>query len=204
MLKIKITIFLCILCFLQSIKAQRSTNCKRSCGPHQVKDLPSPFGFSGDCQIPLNCSGAGEIFINEFKVQSFSSDKIMVNLPVSCSRPISSLRQLFGRNYAPTTHNGILLQNCTSPVTECLIPTTMIQTRFENTNCSNQEIWLVTSKYFYFWENLNISSFLRANLYITCILTIENIRDFISTNSTIVIEKSYKLDMFVYSVKCMP
>ncbi|KAM7514169.1 hypothetical protein LguiA_003752 [Lonicera macranthoides] len=143
MLKIKITIFVCILCLLQSIEAQRSANCIRSCGQHQVKNLPSPFGFSGDCQIPLNCSGAGEIFINEFKVRSFSSDNIMVNLPASCGRPINSLRRLFGRNYAPTTHNGILLQNCTSPVTVCLIPTTMIQTRFENTDCEqwrNQKI----------------------------------------------------------------
>ncbi|KAM7518276.1 hypothetical protein LguiB_017238 [Lonicera macranthoides] len=67
----------------------------------------------------------------------------MVNLPASCGRPINSLRRLFGRNYAPTTHNGILLQNCTSPVTVCLIPTTMIQTRFENTDCEqwrNQKI----------------------------------------------------------------
>lgn len=62
----------------------------------------------------------------------------MVNLPAQCGRSIQAIKTLFGPNFAPTSHNGILMQNCTTPLTYCLIPTTMVQTHFELLDCGSK------------------------------------------------------------------
>ncbi|KAH7850075.1 hypothetical protein Vadar_027552 [Vaccinium darrowii] len=59
----------------------------------------------------------------------------MINLPAKCNRPIETLRGLFSRHYAPTSQNGILLENCTRPITTCEIPDTTVQTHFELIEC---------------------------------------------------------------------
>ncbi|KAA8537686.1 hypothetical protein F0562_027324 [Nyssa sinensis] len=118
------------------IIAHGSINCNRSCGSEH---LPFPFGFSSGCSIRLNCTSNGTIFIDNFPVQKVTSDGLLINLPAECGRSIDTFHRLFGKNYAPTSRNGILLQNCNKSITECLIPTlTMVQTRFELIDCDSK------------------------------------------------------------------
>lgn len=111
-----------------------STKCQQSCG--STKHLPFPFGFSSACEIQLKCIN-DTVFIGEFPVQKITSDKILVNIPAKCGRPMKTLQQFFNLNYAPTRDNGILLQNCTTPVTGCLIPSTLVQTNLEFLDCGS-------------------------------------------------------------------
>ncbi|KAL0325671.1 UNVERIFIED_CONTAM: Wall-associated receptor kinase-like 14 [Sesamum radiatum] len=106
--------------------------CNHSCGGRK---LPFPFGFSPGCPIQLNCTSNGTILAAEFPVQSVSGDTILVNLPPMCGRPVEALRRLFAANFAPTSHNAILLQNCRNSSSGCFIPTTMVQTHFELLEC---------------------------------------------------------------------
>ncbi|KAG9137085.1 hypothetical protein Leryth_011917 [Lithospermum erythrorhizon] len=79
--------------------------------------------------------------INNFKIQSISSDTILVNLPAKCNRPMNStLHHLFSNNFAPTSQNGILLQNCSSVVEPCMIPSTVVETQFEFPHCGNNSM----------------------------------------------------------------
>lgn len=127
-----------VLILLASIFLQThaSTKCQQSCG--SIKHLPFPFGFSSSCGIQLNCT-SDTVFIGEFPVQKINPDKILVNIPAKCGRPMKTLRQLFSFNYAPTRDNGILLQNCTTPVTGCLIPSTLVQTNLEFLDCGSSK-----------------------------------------------------------------
>ncbi|CAK9171751.1 unnamed protein product [Ilex paraguariensis] len=129
----------CLMCVLPSILAYTPNRCNRSCGTVQSKHLPFPFGFSSGCQIRLNCTKNGTMVIDDFPVQQVTSDSILVNLPAQCGRPVETLHHLFSPNYAPTSHNGILLQNCSTPLTACLIPTTMVQTHFELLDCGSKD-----------------------------------------------------------------
>ncbi|KAK4429113.1 Wall-associated receptor kinase-like 14 [Sesamum alatum] len=106
--------------------------CNHSCGGRK---LPFPFGFSPGCPIQLNCTSNGTILAAEFPVQSVSGDTILVNLPPMCGRPVEALRRLFTANFAPTSHNAILLQNCRNSSSGCFIPSTMVQTHFELLEC---------------------------------------------------------------------
>ncbi|PIN15831.1 Serine/threonine protein kinase [Handroanthus impetiginosus] len=112
-----------------------STICNQSCGDQK---LPFPFGFSAGCQIRLNCSSNGTILAADFPVQSITGGTILVNLPAMCSRPVEVLGRLFAPNFAPTSHNAILLQNCRNQSGECFIPTTMVRTHFELLECDER------------------------------------------------------------------
>nr|GLL48318.1 wall-associated receptor kinase-like 14 [Ipomoea trifida] len=117
-----------------------SSTCNRSCGDG-LKQVPFPFGFSSGCEIPLNCtSGNGTMSIGEFPVYQLTPGTIMINIPVKCGRRIEAMKPLFGKNFAPTVNNGILLQNCSSPELKCMIPSTMIQTQFELQECGKDNI----------------------------------------------------------------
>ncbi|KAI8549763.1 hypothetical protein RHMOL_Rhmol06G0050700 [Rhododendron molle] len=123
------------ICILPSIFAHHPTNCDGSCGLGQLKPVPFPFGFSSGCPIQLNCTPNGTISVDRFAVQSLTPDFILINLPAKCGRPIETLRRLFSRHYAPTSRNGILLENCSKPITTCKIPDTAVQTHFELLEC---------------------------------------------------------------------
>ncbi|XP_052189783.1 wall-associated receptor kinase-like 14 [Diospyros lotus] len=110
-----------------------SAGCDHSCGGS--RKFPFPFGFSAGCPIRLNCTANGAAAVGEFTVQRVTSDSIRINLPAKCGRPILTAGQLFGPNYAPTTFNGILLQNCSSEIAGCFIPSTMVQTNFQMHDC---------------------------------------------------------------------
>ncbi|KAL6982816.1 non-specific serine,threonine protein kinase [Sarracenia purpurea var. burkii] len=126
-----------VVCIVPLIAAAAQTppKCNRSCGVGPAKHLQFPFGFSSGCPIRLNCTSNGTVVIGEFPVQTVTSDGILVSVPSKCGRPIQTLDRLFSHNYAPTSHNGILLENCSSPISGCLIPYTTVKTRFELLNC---------------------------------------------------------------------
>lgn len=129
---------LLLLLLISSVNAEAEAKCSKSCGSgHRPHDFPHPIGFSAACQIRLNCTRDGAALIGEFPVESINSDHIKVMMGAKCNRRLHAIRQFFSRNYAPTAHNAILLQNCSSPVSSCLLPTTMVQTKFESPNCAS-------------------------------------------------------------------
>ncbi|KAI8542306.1 hypothetical protein RHMOL_Rhmol08G0128400 [Rhododendron molle] len=128
---------LVIISISASVKPVKSAECNQTCGtpargnPNRV---PYPFGFSPGCGIPLTCTG-GQIKIGTFQVQNITSDSILINLPAECGRTIQQTKQLFGRNYALTSQNGLLLKNCTSQLNGCIITTAMVDARFGSLDC---------------------------------------------------------------------
>lgn len=124
-------ILLLSLIFLSVITCQVNyRECHQSCGSH--KPFPYPFGFSSGCEIRLNCTVNGEIFVGEFPVQSVNSNSIIVNIESQCNRPFETFHQLFSHKHAPTSGNVILLQNCTENVLPCSIPETLLPSQFES------------------------------------------------------------------------
>ncbi|PIN19593.1 Serine/threonine protein kinase [Handroanthus impetiginosus] len=107
-----------------------STGCDQSCGDDRV---PYPFGFSDGCKIKLNCnSRSGSIKIGDFNVQNLTSDQILVGLPAKCNRSIAELHGLFGANFAPTWRNGLLLENCSESINDCVIPSRLVRSKIGN------------------------------------------------------------------------
>ncbi|KAL0424578.1 UNVERIFIED_CONTAM: Wall-associated receptor kinase-like 14 [Sesamum radiatum] len=105
-----------------------SVECYQSCGTTHVS---YPFGFSDGCKIKLNCTSrdSGAIMINDFRVENVTSDQILISVPPKCNRPIEELSGLFGTNFAPTWRNGILLENCSARVNDCVIPSRLVRSR---------------------------------------------------------------------------
>ncbi|CAN4082833.1 unnamed protein product [Withania somnifera] len=118
-----------------------STKCNHYCGAgSNGRRVPYPFGFSEGCGIRLNCTeSTGEIRIGEYLIQNVTSDFLMVNFPVNCSRPIEDLQQFNGINYAITWRNGLLLQNCKLPRSECTIPSELLSTRLDIPSCDSKK-----------------------------------------------------------------
>ncbi|CAI9116635.1 OLC1v1017832C1 [Oldenlandia corymbosa var. corymbosa] len=112
--------------------------CTKSCGGIIHDDIPFAFGFSPGCEIQLNCTSNGTMVIHDFPIQEINQHNILVNLQAQCGRSIRTIDALFGSNYAPTSHNGILMENCSSSLGSCVLPTTMVKTHFELLNCDNQ------------------------------------------------------------------
>lgn len=133
-LKFHIVIILIVHTILLTIRCSSAARCNHTCGGRK---LPFPFGFSAGCQIQLNCSGDGIILAADFPVQSINGETILVNIPAKCDRPVEALRRLFTASFAPTSHNAILLHSCRNPSSGCLIPSTMVQTHFEQLDCKH-------------------------------------------------------------------
>ncbi|XP_022768847.1 wall-associated receptor kinase-like 14 isoform X2 [Durio zibethinus] len=129
-LKEPILFFLAI--FLLPLLTAQSSNCDRSCGD---KLVPYPFGFSTGCRIPLNCSSDNQQLVAGFPILTINDDSIKISIEATCDRPLQALHRLYGPNYAPTSRNAILLQNCSLPA-PCMIPSTMVYTHFEALACS--------------------------------------------------------------------
>ncbi|PON88967.1 Wall-associated receptor kinase [Trema orientale] len=136
----QILVFLVILILLpRNIRGRHSsTKCIRSCGGGLT--VPYPFGFSDGCEIRLECNATGKAFLGEFPVQSVDPDSVKINIQRKCNRRLNAtVGQLFGPNYAPTSRNAILLENCTEPGSACEIPTILVQTHFSSLSCSSDE-----------------------------------------------------------------
>ncbi|KAE8659066.1 Allene oxide synthase [Hibiscus syriacus] len=124
------------ICLLSSIITARSSKyCDRSCGN---KFVPFPFGFSADCQIPLNCSSSNQQLIGGFPIFTINADRMKISIEATCDRPLEALHRLYGPGYAPSSRNAILLQNCSLPK-PCMIPTTTVYTHFEAIGCSSND-----------------------------------------------------------------
>ncbi|XP_030483705.2 wall-associated receptor kinase-like 14 [Cannabis sativa] len=146
-----LVLFLISILYTTTIKGISSNttnninNCVRSCGSGRHGrgrrlSLPYPFGFSAGCEIQLRCNTTGKAFVGEFPVRSIGSDSIKINIERKCNRPLNtSVGQLFGTNYAPTSRNAILLENCTEPGAACEIPTILVQTHFSSLSCSGDD-----------------------------------------------------------------
>ncbi|KAJ9562118.1 hypothetical protein OSB04_007278 [Centaurea solstitialis] len=128
--------FTSLLFILPSIISQNPSNCDRSCPGGEFSLAPYPFGFSSGCQIQLNCTSNGTVFINEFPIQEITHDALLVSLPATCGRAVDTISHLYGQNYAPTSTNNILMHNCKEKMENCVIPMTMIRAQLKTTNCS--------------------------------------------------------------------
>lgn len=129
-----------LLLFFSTQTESNNNTCESKCGIHS---LQYPFGFSDGCPIRLNCTlsnNNNEIQISSsFKVQNVTSSSIFINLPAKCNRTFESIKPLFAANFAPTTNNSLLLQNCTSANGGCVIPTsTFLSNRNELDGCDER------------------------------------------------------------------
>ncbi|KVI00145.1 hypothetical protein Ccrd_021630 [Cynara cardunculus var. scolymus] len=103
----------------------------------QFNLVPYPFGFSSGCQVQLNCTSNGTVFINEFPIQEITPDGLLVNLPTMCGRAVDTISHLYGEHYAPTSTNNILMENCKEKkMSNCAIPMRIVRTQLQITNCS--------------------------------------------------------------------
>lgn len=109
-----------------------STSCNQSCGGKLVQ---FPFGFSDGCEIKLNCSSSSAIQIGGFDVHNVTSDHILVEIPAKCDRPLAELHQLYGWNFAPTWRNGLLLENCSESMKDCVVPRRLVMSTIGLQDC---------------------------------------------------------------------
>ncbi|KAK8495019.1 hypothetical protein V6N12_073642 [Hibiscus sabdariffa] len=116
--KLRVPIAVTLLFLISQTKYVHSENntCHGSCETSNfTRPLPFPFGFSSGCPIRLNCSFTGAM-IGNFHVLNVTSRDIIVRLPSECNRQLASISALFGDNYAVSTTNSLLLQNCSNPI----------------------------------------------------------------------------------------
>ncbi|XP_076922281.1 PR5-like receptor kinase [Bidens hawaiensis] len=130
-----------LILFIILITTSPSTsqpNCTRVCkrGDHQIT-VPYPFGFSGACEIPLNCSDAGEIRVGEYNIQNITNSHILIDFPPKCDRPFQQIYQFNTTNFALTSLNGLLLSNCTSVLNTCVFPANTFGNRFNFPQCGS-------------------------------------------------------------------
>uniref|UniRef100_A0A7C9A5H4 NELL2-like EGF domain-containing protein n=1 Tax=Opuntia streptacantha TaxID=393608 RepID=A0A7C9A5H4_OPUST len=104
-----------------------STDCVRICAG---KSVNYPFGFSDGCEFRLNCSASGEMVFKGYAIRNITYDALLLKFPPNCSRPIEEIKQVYGKNSALSLQNGLLLRNCSSPLNECVVPSSLIENRF--------------------------------------------------------------------------
>nr|XP_043614756.1 LEAF RUST 10 DISEASE-RESISTANCE LOCUS RECEPTOR-LIKE PROTEIN KINASE-like 2.4 isoform X2 [Erigeron canadensis] len=137
MIKLHTKFFMCCIFILPFITSQEPTHCIQSCPGGKLTQVPYPFGFSPGCEVQLNCTSNGTVMIDEFPVQEINPDDLVVTLPTTCGRPISSLGRLYSNNYALTSTSAILMENCTDETTNCNLPVPLPQFRSAIVNCSS-------------------------------------------------------------------
>ncbi|XP_076938223.1 wall-associated receptor kinase-like 14 [Bidens hawaiensis] len=113
--------------------------CNQTCpGSILNNNIPYPFGFSSGCEIRLNCTTNSTVVIGEFSVQKLTQDDLLVSLPAKCGREVQTLGHLYGDNYAPTSDNAFLMENCTEQVLTCSVPESTIQPNLQVIYCGDQ------------------------------------------------------------------
>ncbi|GAB2282541.1 hypothetical protein Dimus_017082 [Dionaea muscipula] len=114
--------------------------CNRWCGSGKsAKRVEYPFGFSSGCGIQLNCS-ENRVQLSGFDVLNLTSENLVLNFTAKCSRSIDTIKKLFGNSYAPTSRNGLLLQNCSSASSECVVPVSLLESRFPLQDCNSNNL----------------------------------------------------------------
>ncbi|XP_076938588.1 wall-associated receptor kinase-like 14 [Bidens hawaiensis] len=108
--------------------------CVGTSGGH-AKEVQYPFGFSDGCEIRLDCTTDGEIRIGQYSVQNITRDHIMVMLPAKCDRWYEEIRVFSSQNYALSSRNELLLENCSSTLDECVMSTSRFENRFNLQQC---------------------------------------------------------------------
>ncbi|XP_042473683.1 wall-associated receptor kinase-like 14 [Zingiber officinale] len=133
------SLFAVLLFFFGLLGLASAEGCNQTCGSYTA---PYPFGFSDGCSIRLNCSdsAASPFLIGEFAGRNLTQDAIWVDVPRSCSRPVSAARSLIGPNFALTNRTALLLRNCTrwDSGGSCRAESVLIDDscgRYENTTC---------------------------------------------------------------------
>ncbi|OIV94754.1 hypothetical protein TanjilG_12967 [Lupinus angustifolius] len=133
--QINLAISLTIL-MVYTIRAQK---CEHHCGK---QTLQYPIGFSKGCGVQLNCTN-NQIHLGDFLIQNVTSSSIFINLPSKCNRSMQSIVPLFSDNFAPTWDNSFLVQDCSTPLGGCVIPTSSFlgnQTEVENCDSKSGNI----------------------------------------------------------------
>ncbi|KAK1438971.1 hypothetical protein QVD17_04784 [Tagetes erecta] len=123
-----------------SLLTSAQLNCTRVCRGGigtRVKSVSYPFGFSDGCEIRLNCS-AGEITFGEYIIQNITRDHILVNLPAKCDRKYAEIRVFNNTNFALSSRNGLLLENCNSTLNDCVVSTTRVENHFNLQQCDSR------------------------------------------------------------------
>ncbi|KAL9229427.1 hypothetical protein vseg_004893 [Gypsophila vaccaria] len=118
----------------EAITEGNATRCSRECGSLTVS---YPFGFSSACEFPLNCSRDGSVQFLGYNVRNITWDMMSVHFPLSCDRSMNEMRPFFGRNYALTPQNGLLMQNCRGTTNSCVVQPSLDDDRFAVQNCES-------------------------------------------------------------------
>ncbi|KAI3824121.1 hypothetical protein L1987_05570 [Smallanthus sonchifolius] len=114
-------------------------NCNRVCDGSR-NAVSYPFGFSDGCAIRLNCTDAGQMYIGIYNVLKITRDHILINLPANCTRRFNQIRLFNNTNFALTSRNGLLLENCNSTLTDCLLSTSRVEDQFNLRQCDSKRI----------------------------------------------------------------
>ncbi|KAK9069834.1 hypothetical protein SSX86_010230 [Deinandra increscens subsp. villosa] len=104
-----------------STSAQK--NCNRVCrgGGGLETSVSYPFGFSDGFEIRLDCSAAGEIRVGEYNVRNMSRDRLLIDFPGKCGRAYDEIHVFNNTNFAITSRNGFLLENCGRRLINCRV-----------------------------------------------------------------------------------
>ncbi|KAF9678404.1 hypothetical protein SADUNF_Sadunf07G0031500 [Salix dunnii] len=137
-----ITVFIAATSTTTRAQKFNSSNCSSSCGTGKFNVVPYPFGFSSGCPIFLQCNHTvGDVKIGEFQVQNITPNGILINIQAECDRSIEKIWPLFGQNFAPSSNNSFLLQNCNNSNTSsssCVIPTSSLRRDLNLKNCGDK------------------------------------------------------------------
>ncbi|MQL89525.1 hypothetical protein Taro_022091 [Colocasia esculenta] len=138
MLAVRPILLLAVLS-LAALPPYASAACNRDCGNVTV---PYPFGFTEGCPIRINCSAGDDkhpLRIGEYHVRSLnvSTQTLLLDVPRNCSRPVANAMDFFGKNYAMTAINTLLLRNCSSNANAsvCFISSWMMSRRLHLPTC---------------------------------------------------------------------
>ncbi|KAK9064557.1 hypothetical protein SSX86_015939 [Deinandra increscens subsp. villosa] len=138
MVKLAEFFILFIAVFPSVIISWKPLSCEQSCPGGPFPTVPYPFGFNSGCEIQLNCTSNGDVFIGEFSVQqlNISEGLILVDLPTKCGRPVNALTQLYSEHYAPISTNAILMKNCTKQMDDCVVS---MKSLYQDEDCSGAQ-----------------------------------------------------------------
>lgn len=132
-------IFSVILIITSPPSSSAEANCTRVCsgGGGDETTVQFPFGFTSDCEIRLDCSVEGKIQVGGYNVHNITRDHILINLPAKCDRQYEEIRFFSGANFALTSRNGLLLENCNSTLNDCVVLPTRVENHFNLRQCNS-------------------------------------------------------------------